>query len=182
MRRLARFLRCRRDERGYVAIMVALLVPVVFLALSAVAVDTARWYAELQQVQNAADAGALAGVTYMPQDLASATSTAKAVATRNGYTNGSNGATVTVGQGEKSSQLKVTVTSTINNAFGSLIGTPTTTVSRTSISDYTGPAPMGSPCNTFGNEPNAGIGTSVAGTTTSTGSATVPSMVSTFIT
>jgi Flp pilus assembly protein TadG len=161
----------RRDERGYAATLVAFLAPVVFIALSAIAVDTSRWYVEMQRVQNAADAGALAGVTYMPQDIANATSTAKAVASRNGYTDGAGGATVTVAQGDKSSQLKVTVTSTIKNVFGQLIGTPTTTVSRTAVADFTGPAPMGSPCNTFGNEPNAGTGTPVGGSVTATGSA-----------
>jgi Flp pilus assembly protein TadG len=150
----------RRDQRGYVATVVALLMPVVFIALSAVAVDTSRWYVEMQRVQNAADAAALAGVPYMPLDLPNATSTAKSVSARNGYTDGSNGATVTVAQGSKPSQLKVTVTSTINNVFGRLIGTPTTTVSRSATADYTGPAPMGSPCNTFGNEPSSGGGTS----------------------
>lgn len=161
----------RRDERGYAAVLVAILTPVVFIALSAIAVDTARWYAEMQRVQNAADAGALAGVTYMPQDLTSATSTAKTVTGRNGYTDGANRATVSVAQGDKSSQLKVTVTSTIDNAFGAVIGTPTTTVSRTAVADFTGPAPMGSPCNTFGNEPSSGGGASSA---TPTGTALPP--------
>jgi len=149
-----------RDQRGYAALLVAILFPVTFVALAAVAVDTARWYVEVQRVQNAADAGSLAGVTYLPQDPARATSTAKDVTARNGYTDGSSGVSVAAAQGAKASQLKVTVTSTIRNTFGALIGLPATTISRSAISDFTGPAPMGSPCNTFGNEPSSGGGPS----------------------
>ncbi len=155
-----RHLRERRDERGYAALLVAILFPVVFIGFAAVAVDTARWYVEVQRVQNAADAAALAGVTYMPQDLPNATATAKTVTDRNGYTDGSNGVTVTAAQGTRPSQLKVTVTTTVDNIFGRVIGTPSTTISRSATSDFTGPAPMGSPCNTFGNEPSSGGGAS----------------------
>ena len=132
--------------------------PVVFIALAAIAVDTARWYVEVQRVQNAADAGALAGVPYMPQDLVNARSTALTVTARNGFTDGAGGVVVQAEQGNRPSELKVTVTSTVQNAFGRLIGTPSTTISRSATSDYTGPAPMGSPCNTFGNEPLSGSG------------------------
>jgi Flp pilus assembly protein TadG len=148
------------DERGYAALLVANLFPVVFVALAAIAVDTARWFVEVQRVQNAADAASLAGVTYMPQDLTNATAMAKTVSGRNGFTDGAGGVTVLAEQGGRPSQLKVTVTSTVKNIFGSLIGVPSTTISRSSTSDYTGPAPMGSPCNTFGNEPSSGGGTS----------------------
>lgn len=156
---LARRLRSR-GERGYAAVIVALMLPVVFMALAATAVDTARWYVEVQRVQNAADAAALAGVTSMPQDFAGATSTANDVTARNGYTDGVNGVSVTTAMGGRPSQLKVTVKSTVNNIFGRLIGVPTTTISRSSTSDYLGPAPMGSPCDTFGNEPSTGGGSS----------------------
>lgn len=149
-----------RGERGYAAVLIAIMLPVVLIALAATAVDTARWYVEVQRVQNAADAGSLAGVTYMPQDVAGATSMAKTVTSRNGYTDGVNGVKVAAVMGGRPSQLKVTVTSTVDNLFGKLIGVPTTTISRSSTSDYLGPAPMGSPCNTFGNEPSTGGGPS----------------------
>ena len=66
---------------------------------------------------------------------------------------------VTVQVGDLASQLKVTITSRIDNTFGGAIGLSRTTITRTATADYKGPAPMGSPCNTFGNEPNAGGGT-----------------------
>ena len=59
----------------------------VFFGLAALTVDVSRWYLEGQQVQRAADAAALAGVTWMPQDLAKATLAAKDIAARNGYPN-----------------------------------------------------------------------------------------------
>ena len=60
----------RRDEAGYAVVLVALLASVIFLGMGAMGVDTARWYVEVEQVQKTADAAALAGVTYMPNDLA----------------------------------------------------------------------------------------------------------------
>ena len=54
------------NEQGYVAILVALLVATIMLPLCAIAVDVARWYVEIERMQNAADAAALAGVTYLP--------------------------------------------------------------------------------------------------------------------
>ncbi|MGD9959673.1 pilus assembly protein TadG-related protein [Nocardioides sp.] len=142
----------RRREAGYAAIMVAMLVPTVFLGLAALGVDTARWYVELERMQKAADAAALAGVPYLPADLAAAKSTAIAVAAKNGYATGG-ATTVSVTQGDRASQLKVTITSSVKNAFGQFIGTANQPVSRYAVADFTAPAPMGSPCNTFGNEP-----------------------------
>ena len=80
----------RRDQRGYVAILVACLRGALLMPLCAISVDVARWYVEVQRVQNAADAAATAGVTYLPDDFASAKATAIAVATRNGYPNSGN--------------------------------------------------------------------------------------------
>jgi hypothetical protein len=47
----------------------------------------------------------------------------------------------------------VTITRTINNFFGALLHLPRTTITRTSVGEYVGPVPMGSPANSFGNEP-----------------------------
>lgn len=47
-------------ERGAMAVLVALLVPVVLLGLGAFVVDVGSWYAERAQTQNGADAGAVA--------------------------------------------------------------------------------------------------------------------------
>jgi Flp pilus assembly protein TadG len=162
LRALHRLHRARLRDAGYVAVMVAIILPVVGVGCAAVAVDVGSWYATMERVQKAADAAALAGVPYLPQDLPSATSKALEVAARNGFDNSSSTVgghvpnTVTVGLGDKATQLKVTISTTVTNQFGSMIGIRNETITRSSTTDYQGPAPMGSPCNTFGNEPTAG--------------------------
>ncbi len=154
---LSRERRRRLSEAGYAAVMVAIVVPTVGIGCAAVAVDTGAWYVEVAQVQKAVDAAALAGVPYLPQDFANAKARALEVAARNGYDNtGDHSVTVTVG--DKPTQLRVSISSTIRNTFGTVIGVPKQTITRAGTADYQGPAPMGSPCNTFGNEPSPGMG------------------------
>ena len=57
-------------DSGAVAVYVALMLPIL-LIFTAIAVDISRWYVELQRVQRAADAGALAAAPFMPSNLAS---------------------------------------------------------------------------------------------------------------
>ncbi len=154
---LGRLRRRRQDQRGYAAILVAMFAGVLMVPLCAISVDTSRWYVEVQRVQNAADAAAMAGVTYLPDDFTSAKSTAVTVSGRNGYPDSGTSA-VAVSLGDKPTQLTVTVSSTIGNAFGSGFGIRSNTITRSATADFNGPAPMGSPCNTFGNEP-PGAGT-----------------------
>jgi Flp pilus assembly protein TadG len=142
-----------RDQRGYIATVVALLVPTVFLGCCALSVDTARWYVEAERVQRAADAAALAGVVWMPGDFATAKTTALAEAKKNGYDDASPTVVVTVSEGEMPSQLSVKVSSTITNNFGKAIGVSSTTVGRSALADYAGGLSMGSPCNEFGSDP-----------------------------
>jgi Flp pilus assembly protein TadG len=159
-RRLGRrfqHLRRRREEAGYVAVVVAMLFATVFIGMAAIGVDTARWYQEAEKVQKAADAAALAGVTYMPNDLTKARTTAIAVATKNGYPN-SGRTKVVVEVGSRPSELKVTITSKVDNFFGAAFGVKADWISRAATADFTAPAPMGSPCNTFGNEPPSSPG------------------------
>lgn len=145
----------RRDEIGATAIIVTMFFAFVALPLSAVGVDVARLYVEIQRVQAAADAAATAGVTFMPDDFTAAKARAIEIAGDNGYPHGGS-TSVAVTVGEKPTQLKVTVSSTVTNSFGSSLGITDSTVSRSAVADYNGPAPMGSPCNTFGNEPAGG--------------------------
>ncbi|MEZ5092192.1 pilus assembly protein TadG-related protein [Nocardioides sp.] len=149
---LSDLVRRPRDERGYAAMLVAALAATILLPLSAMSVDVSRWYVEIERVQAAADAAAMAGVTYMPNDFSSAQSTALAVAARNGYPN-SGGTTVTAAVGPKPTQLVVTVKTTIKNSLASSFNKKWAVITRSATADYNGPAPMGSPCNTFGNEP-----------------------------
>jgi hypothetical protein len=144
-----------RGEQGYAAILVATFAVAVMLPLCAISVDIARMYVEGSRLQAAADAASMAGVTYLPDDLDAAKVAAAAVAGRNGFPN-SGTSSVSATLGAKPTQLKVTVSSKIPNTFASSFGFRFATVSRSSVADYNGPAPMGSPCNAFGNEPLAG--------------------------
>lgn len=149
--KLLQYLSRRRDELGATAILVALFFSFIALPLGAVSVDVARLYVELQRVQAAADAAATAGVTFMPDDFASARARAIEIAEDNGFPNSGTSSVVVV-VGAKPTQLKVTVSSTVSNAFAKTFGVPNSTMSRSAVADYNGPAPMGSPCNVFGNE------------------------------
>ena len=60
----------RRDERGYVLILTALIL-IPLLLISAMAVDYGAWYTSGSRMQRAADAAALAGVVWLP-DLTTA--------------------------------------------------------------------------------------------------------------
>ena len=179
-RRAARLGDSRSQEGGYITILVAMLMASGFLmACLAISSDTSRWYDEMNRVQKAADAAALAAVPYMPFDLPNATLKAKEVAKRNGYDDLSANVVVTVAVGDLASQLKVTISSKIKNTFGGAIGISNTTITRTATADYKGPAPMGSPCNTFGNEPDGGTaGSSPTPTGTAKGSTPFPNCTS----
>ena len=155
--------RCRADrsqEGGYVAVMTALLL-IVLMGLAAFAVDVGRWYVVGQQEQRAADAAALAGVTTLPADPTAlpngAYATAQNFSKVNGFQNGTvTGTTVTPLLDGRPTRLRVTVSRDVENIFGPLLGIPTTTVTRTAVADFGGPVPMGSPCNEFGDDPEAG--------------------------
>jgi Flp pilus assembly protein TadG len=152
-RRWAAFRDDRSRDGGYVAVMTALLL-MVLIGLSAFAVDVGHWYLVGQQEQNAADAAAMAGVTSLPSNTVGAYATAQNYSKINGFQNGVNATTVTARLGGSQTRLQVTVNRTVTNFFGSLLGVPTTNVSRTAVADYAGPVPLGSPCNEFGDDPD----------------------------
>ena len=57
--------RLRTEERGGILVMSALFIPLVFIVLVGLVVDAGTWYTHKRQLQNRADAGALAaGVEY----------------------------------------------------------------------------------------------------------------------
>lgn len=159
-----------RDDRGAVAVMASMMLVPVILGSAAIGVDNSNWYYQGQRLQVAADAAALAGSVYMPSDFATATSEARDVTRRNGYTHDPSNpdpnlrVDVAPSAGEKASELRVTVTATTRNFFGWAIGNGEQTISRTAVAEYRGPVLMGSPCNLFGNEPTGSV-TSQSSTT-----------------
>lgn len=93
--RLLRKLRCWRQERGQVVIIMA-VTATALVGLIGLVVDGGHFYAQRRQAQNAADAAALAGAfrLYEGQSVAVATSAALDYAQQNGY--GGDGDIVTV--------------------------------------------------------------------------------------
>lgn len=155
----------RSDDAGVVAVITALLAVVLF-AFAALAVDLGRWYAEGQRLQRTVDAAAMAGVPYLPRDLAKARQQARVLIAQNGYDSSTSAvpdANITLG--DRPSRLSVTMSSTIPNAFGSVIGARFKTVTRSAVADFAAWATMGSPCNIMGNyPPDAGGGLLRSGT------------------
>ncbi|WP_158604447.1 TadE/TadG family type IV pilus assembly protein [Nocardioides mangrovicus] len=154
----------RRDEHGFVAIFATICLSAFLFGCAAIGIDIARWYLEGAREQNAADAASLGAVVWLPDNIDKAKSTAADLAQDNGYVDGTNNTTVSAALGAKPTQLQVTVCRTVTNSFGVVLGFGSTKVCRTSTADYTGPQPMGSPCNTLGNEP---AGTTAKGPTDS---------------
>ena len=74
-----------RGDRGAVAVLVALLVPVVLLGLGAIVLDFGKLYAEKRQLQNGADAGALAVAREYASSLAQTCVAGAKVATADDY-------------------------------------------------------------------------------------------------
>src|SRR5581483_10628891 len=152
--------RAASDDGGFALTWFAILL-LVLIAMAGFGVDVWNWWYTSQRVQRAADAGALAGVTFMPANFntpaggPNAVSVATGVVTQNGFTQGGR-TTVTVGPGDKANQLKVTVSETVDNNFTSLLGLKTTTVKKTAIAEFNAPIQMGSPVGHLGNDPENG--------------------------
>jgi Flp pilus assembly protein TadG len=141
-----------RDDSGAAAIIVALMM-VVLIGITSLALDIGRERILGWQLQKTADAAALAGAVYLPTDSVGATTRARATVNQN-YPGASTSTRVVPGH---PTQLEVTVTAPMTYIFAQIFGFSDTTVSRTGVGEYSAPAPMGSPCNTFGNEPRSNV-------------------------
>ena len=148
------------DDGGFALTWFAILL-IVLIAMAGFGVDVWNWWYTSQKVQRAADAGALAGVTFLPANFRrpaagpNAVTTATAAIKQNGFVAGAK-TTVTVAPGSKSNQLDVTVAQTVDNIFTSLLGVRTTTISRKATAEFNAPIQMGSPAGHLGNDPENG--------------------------
>lgn len=137
-------------DRG-ITLPLTALVLVPLLAAAALAVDVGGWYARAAQIQRAADAAALAGVTYLPQGLTRAQEEAERVAERNGFDPDADGITVSVAQVTgTSNRLRVSIT--IDEAPQTFSGLfrDEVPITRSAIAEYVQPVPPGSPRNYLG--------------------------------
>jgi Flp pilus assembly protein TadG len=147
--------RGHRDADGQVLPLFALTVFVI-IGMVALVVDVAWFWTNQQQMQKAADAGALAGAVYLPGDVPRAYSAALAEAQKNGYVTGVNGVTVTAAQDPTNRRrLSVTVTGPVQAYFAQVFCAVTgcthqITEKVTGVAEFTLPVPMGSPQNYYG--------------------------------
>lgn len=111
-----------RDERGAVFVFVAVMM-VAILGMAALVVDVGSWYSARRQAQSAADAAALAAVDDLPSSQSTATTDAQTYVAKN-----ISGATASISF-PSSSQIKVTVSTTLPSVFGGLLGVKSVNVS-----------------------------------------------------
>lgn len=145
--RLATTERAQRDH-GYILVEFAfLLIPL--LLMVGLSVDVGYWYNRVSDIQKAADAAALAGVVWLP-DEEQARIYALAAAARNGFVDEADGVEVDVDPvGER--RLRVTIRDPeVGSFFFEGLGGRTIDLSRSGTAEYVLPVPLGSPRNFFG--------------------------------
>src|SRR5437588_7433678 len=113
-------MRLVKDDRGQTIVVAALLLTLL-IALVGLGVDVSWFSLNLVRMQRAADAAALAGVVYLPADQPGAYAAAVAEATKNGYTDGVNGVTVTPQRETLNDRmLEVTIRAPVRSFFAKI--------------------------------------------------------------
>lgn len=148
MRRLVR--RGGHDaERGYVILWVAATM-VALLGVTGFAVDLGYWHHRATRLQNAADAGALAGVVYMPGDFAQAGSVAAKTVGKN-VGGASSSSSKVAGQ---SRRLNVCVSDhDVDRFFSAIFLDDQLSIRRCATAEYVMPVALGSPLNILDSDP-----------------------------
>jgi Flp pilus assembly protein TadG len=145
----------RGSERGFFMVWFALTF-VTLTAFAGLALEFNRWEMIITRAQKAADAAALAGAVFMPENSGNkAFTTAQSIAAANGFKNGTNGVIVTPSVGKLPNQLKVTISVVTHNPWGGLVNYGSTTIVRNAVAEYQLPQNLGSPQNIYGNDPES---------------------------
>lgn len=163
MRRLIHQIRERlpQRERGAVLILGA-AVMTVLIGMAGFAIDFGWLYWNGIKIQHGADAAALAGVIYEPDDQTNAFLHATRSASENGYSVSSGASVVPAdsvsspGSVDNPQQLRVTITAPIQTFFMRVFSINSIDVRKTAVAEYVLPLPLGSPDNKFGNDPSIG--------------------------
>ena len=138
-----------RGEHGYVLVMFALLL-VPLMLMAGLAVDVGSWYSRAADMRRAADAAALAGVVWLPDESAARTA-ALASAARNGFVPSSTISITVTSSTQSERRLKVTIKDTkVGSFFYKSLGGSDINLTRTSFAEYVLAVPLGSPRNFFG--------------------------------
>jgi len=140
----------RREERGQTLVIVALLI-IPLLGFTGLVSDVAWYEVNVMRIQRAADAAALAGVVYLPNNVVGAQTAAQQEAAKNGYTNGVAGAAVVATPEALNNRiLGVTVTAPVRSWFARLFGVTQFSARRNARAEFVLPVPMGSPEDYYG--------------------------------
>jgi Flp pilus assembly protein TadG len=152
-----------RSSRGQMVVIVALIIPVLLGAIS-LGTDVAVFYFNWMQLQKAADAAALAGANYLPDNPSTAQSTAIAYAESNGIK-----AAEIIATSVASNDLSISVTlqRTVPYFFARTLGLSTGQIS-TSATASPQYAPSTVNASTSGQVPSGGDSNGANGTNCST--------------
>ena len=139
-----------REQRGQTLVIVALIL-VPLLGFTGLVSDVAWYEVNLMRIQRAADAAALAGVVYLPNNVPGAQTAAQQEAAKNGYTNGAGGVAVTATPEALNNRiLGVSVSAPVRSWFARLLGVTQFNARRTARAEFVLPVPMGSPEDYYG--------------------------------
>jgi hypothetical protein len=148
-RHLLRTTQRARGEHGYVLTLFALLL-VPLLLMVGFSVDVGYWYNRAADMQRAADAAALAGVVWLPDENAARTA-ALAAAKRNGFEPGGSISISVNRSTQNDRRLRVTISdSEVSSFFYNSLTGDEIDLSRTAFAEYVLSVPMGSPRNFIG--------------------------------
>jgi hypothetical protein len=137
------------DERGFVLVTMAATLTVL-LGVAALVVDVANWYLNAERLQRSADAAALGGSIFLPEDPAKAAGQAELIVAANGM----NAVHVDAHPlATNPNRIHVEVRREVPSVFAHVLGVSSLQISRQAEAQYTPPIPMGSPSNVLGMEP-----------------------------
>lgn len=146
----------RTEEGGFVLVTTSLFL-IVLMAMAAFAIDLGAWYSRAGQLQRAADSAALAGVVYMPNNLARARAVALETAERNGFADSDPGLNpakeidvVVEEVPDVAQRLRVTIHDRVVEAYFARVFLDSISIGRSAVGHYAEPIPLGSPENHFG--------------------------------
>jgi hypothetical protein len=139
----------RRDEDGIAVTWLMVILPLI-LGFAGLAIDVAYYTQRGMQAQRAADAAALGGVVFLPNDITGGLGEADRLLQKNGFAGGS-----VIKEGGRANQLEVTVIEEVPAFFARIIGRESFRLERRALAEYMQPLGMGSPTATMGNDPES---------------------------
>lgn len=140
-------------QRGQVLVVFAGAL-VALMMLAALVVDIGWYWSNGLKLQRAADAAALAGAVYLPDNFSgpapNAQTAALAAARRNGYIPDANTIVTSWVDTNNPRQLDVSISAKVGTFFMKVAGIQTLDEARSSKAEFVLPVPMGSPQNYYG--------------------------------